>query len=551
MRGFLGWNQLTAVAAVVVAGSLTPIPSWAQLSDINTYWGSQYISSLANQQVIGGFPDGTFRPNDQVTRAQFATIVTKAFGLDTNVPPRSFVDPIPSWAAPSINAAAAANFVSGFPDGTFRPNDVLTRAQAITVLTKAAGVTSIDPAQVESVLSIYTDQGSIPNFARPPVATATLESLLVLYPNPNFINATAVATRGEVAALTYQALAKAGRVPNLPPPVGATIPGGLTTGIGETVATPTPEVPVETLAGAPTVSEIFTRDNLSTLKPGDTITVFVVGSPGATGTFSIPGIVENLPLQESRTGQYEGSYTFRTQDRAAKTSIIARLEQSGLVTTSQLPNQTITIGQVTDAVFPTISKLSPPPNSTVTDAAPEISGEFSDDKGIDLNSFVLTVNNRDVTRQAQLSKNSFRFKPSQPLLKRRPVVVTLQIADTSGNTALQEWAFTIETSSAPAPTATPTPPPAPTATPTPPPAPTATPTPPPAPTATPPAPTATPTPPPAPTATLTPTPEAAATPSTTEPTPTTAETTPAVEVTPTPEAPAPDATSPAPPTASP
>ncbi|MEN9251748.1 MAG: S-layer homology domain-containing protein, partial [Thermostichales cyanobacterium BF3_bins_165] len=65
----------------------------ARLTDIGGYWAAPYIQQLADQQILGGFPDGTFRPNDSVTRAQFAAIITRAFGLDTNVPPRQFSDP--------------------------------------------------------------------------------------------------------------------------------------------------------------------------------------------------------------------------------------------------------------------------------------------------------------------------------------------------------------------------------------------------------------------------------------------------------------------------
>lgn len=129
MRKLSLWQGWKTAALVISCSSLAWLgdPAWAQLSDISTYWGAQYIAGLNERQIIGGFPDGTFRPNESITRAQFAVIVTKAFGLDTNVPVRSFADPIPSWAAPSIGAAAAAGFVSGFPDGTFRPNDVLMR----------------------------------------------------------------------------------------------------------------------------------------------------------------------------------------------------------------------------------------------------------------------------------------------------------------------------------------------------------------------------------------------------------------------------------------
>ncbi|MEN9222970.1 MAG: S-layer homology domain-containing protein, partial [Thermostichus sp. BF3_bins_97] len=492
MREFSLWHGWKTAALVVSCGSLALVgdPVWGQLSDISTYWGAQYIAGLNERQVIGGFPDGTFRPNESVTRAQFAVIVTKAFGLDTNVPSRQFADPIPSWAAPSIGAAAAAGFVSGFPDGTFRPNDVLTRAQAITVLTKAATNDNFiqDANQIDQILAGFADAGLVPNFARAPIATAVQESLLVLYPSPVQLNAQAVATRGEVAALTYQALAKVGRVPNLDPPVGAAIPGpGISTEIiAEVTPTPeplaTPDIPVEplveTLPTAPEVSTFFTREPLGLVNPGDTFTVFLLGSPGAQGVFSIPGIAYNIPLQETRPGQYEGTYTFRSQDQASEVPIFARLERGGLVTLVQLPEKTISIGRVTDTTFPTISELAPANGATVENLRPAISARFQDDQGIDLNSFTLLVNNVDVTAQAQLTQTSFTYTPAEPLPTNQPTLVAVQIADTSGNTAIQQWSFRVQAAQAsPAPAPTPTATPTPTPTPPPTPTPTATPTP--------------------------------------------------------------------------
>lgn len=514
MREFSLWHGWKTAALVVSWGSLALVgdPVWGQLSDISTYWGAQYITALQERQIIGGFPDGTFRPNESITRAQFAVIVTKAFGLDTNVPSRQFADPIPAWAAPSIGAAVAAGFVSGFPDGTFRPNDVLTRAQAITVLTRAATNNTLiqDTNQVEQILAGFVDAAAVPNFARAPIATAVQESLLVLYPNPVQLNAQAVATRGEVAALTYQALAKVGRVPPLDPPVGAAIPGpGISTEIlAEVTPTPeplpTPDIPpieplVETLPTAPEVITFFTREELGSVNPGDTFTVFLLGSPGAQGSFSIPGIAYNIPLRETRPGQYEGSYTFRSQDQAFEAPIFARLERDGLVTLVQMPEKTISIGRVTDTTFPTISELTPANGATVENPRPQISARFQDDQGVDLNSFALLVNNVDVTAQAQLTSTGFTYIPAEPLPTDQPTLIAIQIADTSGNTAIQQWSFRVQTA-----TATPTPTPEPTPTPTPTAEPTPTPT---------PAVTATPTPGSTPAATATPTAEPVAEPS--------------------------------------
>ncbi|MEN9204589.1 MAG: S-layer homology domain-containing protein [Thermostichales cyanobacterium DRC_bins_46] len=467
----------------------------ARLTDIGGYWAAPYIQQLADQQILGGFPDGTFRPNDSVTRAQFAAIITRAFGLDTNVPPRQFSDPIPGWAAPAINAAAGAGLISGFPDGTFRPNDNLTRAQAITVLTRAAGVPAIDPNQVETILAIYSDNQSIPNFARPSVAAATQAGLIVLYPNPTLINAARVATRGEVAALTQLALSKAGRLPALAVPPGAVIPGAAppppraaATLPVEPLPAPTP--PLEAPATPPKIRDLLTRSDLNALRPGTTLDLILLGTPGSRASFSITGVVEGIPMTETRPGQYEGSYTIRTQDRATAAVIEARLEANGLTTVAQLP-QTVRLGIPQDSSFPSISGFTPANQSVVNSRQPQISARFQDEQGIDLNSFNLLINNQNVTNQAQISRQGFSYTPARPLPLNRPVSVRVQIADINGNTSFAEWSFTI-VAATPTPAgarqdspATPTPMPVPPATPTPVPVPPATPTPMPVPPATP------------------------------------------------------------------
>ena len=492
-------------------GTIALVMSWssaglAQLIDIGGYWAAPYIQQLAEQQILGGFPDGTFRPNDSVTRAQFAAIITKAFGLDTNVPPRQFRDPIPGWAAPAINAAAAAGFISGFPDGTFRPNESLTRAQAMTVLTRAAGVAPLDPSQVEPILAIYSDNATIPNFARASVAAATQAGLIVLYPNPSLINAARVASRGEVAALTQLALSKAGRLPALAVPPGAVIPGSPSTLPIEPLPVPTP--PLEAPLTPPQIRDFLTRTDLNALRPGSTLDVILLGTPGSRASFSITGVTDGIPMTETRPGQYEGSYTIRSQDRAAAAVIEGRLEANGLVTITQLP-QTVRLGIPQDTNFPTIRAFTPANQATVANRQPTISAQFQDDQGIDLNSFNLLINNQNVTNQAQISRQGFTYTPARPLPANRPISVRVQIADTSGNTSFAEWSFSV-TDPVPAASPSPTPLP-PTPVPTPPPAPaTPVPTPPPAtPVPTPPPATPVPTPIPVPPA---PTPEPPATP---------------------------------------
>ena len=115
---------------------------------------SRFINYLTDRGLIGGFPDGTFRPDEGLTRAQAAAMLFRVAELPPAETSTGFSDvPAEHWAAESINAATAAGFLGGYPDGTFRPNAMLTRAEGISLFLRLSeqpdpGVTLPDLADV-------------------------------------------------------------------------------------------------------------------------------------------------------------------------------------------------------------------------------------------------------------------------------------------------------------------------------------------------------------------------------------------------------------------
>lgn len=109
-----------------------PLP----FSDLTSDQNRDFIIYLVNRGIISGFPDGTFRPNQGLTRAEAATIMAKAGGLEiSSVGSSPFIDVSADyWAASYIAAAAQAGYIKGFPDGTFRPDETLTREQGISLV---------------------------------------------------------------------------------------------------------------------------------------------------------------------------------------------------------------------------------------------------------------------------------------------------------------------------------------------------------------------------------------------------------------------------------
>ncbi|BAZ16290.1 hypothetical protein NIES4071_81660 [Calothrix sp. NIES-4071] len=179
------------------------------------YWAKAHIEALASRNIIAGFPDGTFRPNEPVTRAQFAAIIAKAFNPAAKREAANFTDVKNDfWAFQVIQTAARGGFISGYPDRTFKPQQQIERVQVLVALANGLGLTAPNP----NVNSFFSDAARIPGYAASPVAAATTRGLVVNYPTVKQLNPTREATRAEVAAFVYQALVNAGQAQAIPSP---------------------------------------------------------------------------------------------------------------------------------------------------------------------------------------------------------------------------------------------------------------------------------------------------------------------------------------------
>ena len=102
--------------------------------DVRSGWYNSVINAVVNAGYMKGYPDGTFRPNGKITRAEFAQMIKAIDKANTGMAP--FADAKGHWAEAAINQAYANKRITGYPDGTFRPNNNITRAEAVTVFNK-------------------------------------------------------------------------------------------------------------------------------------------------------------------------------------------------------------------------------------------------------------------------------------------------------------------------------------------------------------------------------------------------------------------------------
>ncbi|WP_418790803.1 phosphodiester glycosidase family protein [Phosphitispora sp. TUW77] len=111
-----------------------PVP---QFTDISGSWAEDLIIRMSAAKIINGYPDERFLPGKGVTRAEFVTLLTKTLGWTQETSGTMFIDEIPDWAAGSIGAAVNRGIVQGYPDGTFKSNKNISRAEMAVIMDKA------------------------------------------------------------------------------------------------------------------------------------------------------------------------------------------------------------------------------------------------------------------------------------------------------------------------------------------------------------------------------------------------------------------------------
>ncbi|HEY8463479.1 MAG TPA: S-layer homology domain-containing protein [Bacillota bacterium] len=126
--------QLTGLFALILT-----VASVAQanpeISDIQNHWAEKPIRTLVAKGAIHGYPDGTFKPDQPITRAEFAKIIAKTFGYRASAK-SSATDIAGHWAADYIGATSEQKVMNNYSDGTFRPESRLTRGQMVTMLSR-------------------------------------------------------------------------------------------------------------------------------------------------------------------------------------------------------------------------------------------------------------------------------------------------------------------------------------------------------------------------------------------------------------------------------
>ncbi|MDQ6422568.1 S-layer homology domain-containing protein [Paenibacillus sp. LHD-117] len=172
------------------------------LKDIAGHWAEQDIRNLVQLGAVNGYKDGTYRPSQNITRAEFINILVKAMGLKETAAQTGFKDIEGHWAEDAISIAVANGIVEGFEDHTFRPDVSITREQMAVMIVKAFKLElKMDGASFE-------DESEISAWAVPYVTAATQLGILTGYEDGT-VKPKQLATRAHAAALMTRSLEQA------------------------------------------------------------------------------------------------------------------------------------------------------------------------------------------------------------------------------------------------------------------------------------------------------------------------------------------------------
>ncbi len=181
---------------------VTPEPeetARVELKDISGHWAEAIIVELVNSGAVSGYPDATFQPDKKITRAEFTTILVKAFKLEAKTG-KDFADITDHWAKDAIVTAAVHGIVSGYDADNFGPDKNITREQMAVMIIKAAQLNENDGESKQ-----FSDNDKISSWATDAVAIASQNKIIAGYPDNSF-KPQGEATRAEAATVIIKAL---------------------------------------------------------------------------------------------------------------------------------------------------------------------------------------------------------------------------------------------------------------------------------------------------------------------------------------------------------
>ncbi len=174
---------LPAAAQEELAAPSETAKTAVQLSDITGNWAASTINEWVNKGLAQGYEDGTFRPDNDISRAEFIALTNQAFGF-TDIVPVSYTDVSgDDWFITEIGRAQAAAYISGYGDGTIRPYGPISRQEAAVMITRIAQLNiPADTSQSDE----FIDAADFPAWSKGAIAAVAAKGIMQGYPDQSF-----------------------------------------------------------------------------------------------------------------------------------------------------------------------------------------------------------------------------------------------------------------------------------------------------------------------------------------------------------------------------
>ncbi len=184
--------------------------------DVTNHWAKAAVNDMGSRLVISGVGNDMFEPDRDITRAEFAAIVVRALGLKPGTGSNPFTDVSnTAWYCDYVKTAAEYNLISGYGNGKFGPDDKITREQAMTMIARAMKITGLDTGlsgtEASALLSTYKDSSGASAYAKDGIATC-LKTGIITGRTTDTICPIDNITRAEVAVIVQRLLQKSGLI---------------------------------------------------------------------------------------------------------------------------------------------------------------------------------------------------------------------------------------------------------------------------------------------------------------------------------------------------
>ncbi|CEQ06197.1 glucan endo-1 [[Clostridium] sordellii] len=162
----------------VLLGSILVIPIYVQanpkINDIYGHWAKKEINQFISSGYVNGYEDGTFRPDNSITRAEFVKLVNKYFGFNNKENIKFSDINANDWYYNDVCIASKAGYINGYEDKTFKPNKTITREEVSKILVSIKNQQDVNYDK----LNKYPDKNKVSNWAKPYVEGAIEQGYL-------------------------------------------------------------------------------------------------------------------------------------------------------------------------------------------------------------------------------------------------------------------------------------------------------------------------------------------------------------------------------------